>query len=299
MSSRYLNSNNYNDYSEYLGARRCCTTKTAGLQGPQGPRGVQGDEGAQGPPGSQGPQGNGDTGDTGPTGLQGARGINGILGKTGDTGPTGPTGFQGPQGEQGQQGVGGTNSLLGSFFNPDNTFLLANNLKTLNLTDTYINQGVFLAPSLLNPGSNSIYVSQDGVYKVETTVNSQNTDGDEYELSFVHSVNGVQVPNTTSLFSISNSGVGTINTITSGSTNSHFIRLVSGDELTTSTLSNKNITLRRRGATPGFTLGPSFSTNVYLLPYAGIDGVGGATGATGATGPTGPTGPLVSRGLVV
>jgi len=55
----------YGNYSQYLGAQRCCNLKTQGPQGPAGPTGPA----AVGPPGY--------TGSTGYTGM---------------TGPTGPTG---------------------------------------------------------------------------------------------------------------------------------------------------------------------------------------------------------------
>ena len=55
----------YGNYSQYLGAQRCCNLKTQGPQGPLGPTGPA----AVGPPG-----------------------YTGYTGRTGSTGPTGPTG---------------------------------------------------------------------------------------------------------------------------------------------------------------------------------------------------------------
>jgi hypothetical protein len=51
------------NYSNYLGQRRCCDLKTGGSQGPQG---AQGSQGA-----------------IGPRGVQGATGVNGLKGATG------------------------------------------------------------------------------------------------------------------------------------------------------------------------------------------------------------------------
>lgn len=60
----------YNNYTNYLGAQRCCNIPVKGLPGPQGVpgvRGAQGSQGDQGEPGSQGSQGY--------TGAQGSNGI--------------------------------------------------------------------------------------------------------------------------------------------------------------------------------------------------------------------------------
>jgi hypothetical protein len=75
---------NYVNYTQYLGAQRCCNLKTLGPIGPQGPPG----------PASIGPKGNtGAQGNTGPTG-RGCRGATGPAGPAG--GPQGPQGVTGP-----------------------------------------------------------------------------------------------------------------------------------------------------------------------------------------------------------
>ena len=76
-------SRNYANYSQYLGAQRCCSFNGQGPIGPQGPVG----------PASIGPKGDtGYLGDTGPTGRS-------CRGPTGPAGPTsGLTGTQGPTG---------------------------------------------------------------------------------------------------------------------------------------------------------------------------------------------------------
>jgi hypothetical protein len=133
-------SNYYGDYSQYLGAQRCCNLKVQGPPGPRGPagpatigprgftgppgqsftgptgRGCRGPTGEPGPPGGPtgdigptgepGPPGGptGDFGPTGPTGITGPTGPTGTTGTTGDFGPTGPTGDFGPTGPTGPTG---------------------------------------------------------------------------------------------------------------------------------------------------------------------------------------------------
>jgi len=78
-------SRNYANYSQYLGAQRCCDSRGPGPVGPQGPTGP----GAVGPIGNTGPAGKSVTGPTG-RGCMGPTGPSG--GPTGNTGPTGATG---------------------------------------------------------------------------------------------------------------------------------------------------------------------------------------------------------------
>lgn len=77
-------SRNYTNYSQYLGAQRCCNLNSQGPIGPQGPPG----------PASIGPKGDtgypGEIGPTGPTGRS-CKGPTGPAGPaSGLTGPTGP-----------------------------------------------------------------------------------------------------------------------------------------------------------------------------------------------------------------
>jgi hypothetical protein len=86
-------SRNYSNYSQYLGAQRCCNLNGQGPIGPQGPAG----------PASIGPKGDtgypGDIGPTGPTGRS-------CKGPTGPAGPpSGLTGTQGPQGDTGPASI--------------------------------------------------------------------------------------------------------------------------------------------------------------------------------------------------
>jgi len=69
----------FRNYSQYLGAQRCCDSRGPGPVGPQGPTGP----GSVGPIGNTGPTGSSVTGPTG-------RGCAGPTGPSG--GPTGPTG---------------------------------------------------------------------------------------------------------------------------------------------------------------------------------------------------------------
>jgi hypothetical protein len=95
------------NYSQYLGAKRCCDLK---VQGPQGYQGAQGPsavggmgyQGATGALGYQGATGRGCRGTTGAQGYQGVTGpAGGAQGDIGAIGATGATGNIGPQGATG------------------------------------------------------------------------------------------------------------------------------------------------------------------------------------------------------
>ena len=87
------------NYTQYLGAKRCCDLK---VQGPQGPQGSQGRSAV----GGMGPQGA-----TGAQGYQGATG-RGCIGPAGVTGAQGATGPQGATGAQGAEGAAGGAGLI-------------------------------------------------------------------------------------------------------------------------------------------------------------------------------------------
>jgi len=87
------------NYTQYLGAKRCCDLK---VQGPQGPQGAQGRSAV----GGMGPQGA-----TGAQGYQGATG-RGCVGPTGAAGAQGATGPQGATGAQGAEGAAGGAGLI-------------------------------------------------------------------------------------------------------------------------------------------------------------------------------------------
>ena len=92
MSKYYLN------YSQYLGAQKCCDIRTQGPAGPQGPPGPS----AIGP---KGPTGDPGMSFTGPTG----RGCRGPTGPSG--GPTGPTGSSSLWSNVSPTGIGYTGNL--------------------------------------------------------------------------------------------------------------------------------------------------------------------------------------------
>ena len=87
------------NYTQYLGAKRCCDLK---VQGPQGPQG------------SQGPSAIGGMGYQGATGAQGYQGATGrgCIGPQGATGAQGATGPQGATGAQGAEGAAGGAGLI-------------------------------------------------------------------------------------------------------------------------------------------------------------------------------------------
>ena len=98
------------NYTQYLGAKRCCDLK---VQGPQGPQGYQG-------PASVGPMGY--TGATGVTGPQGATGRS----CAGPTGPQGPAG--GPQGATGATGAVGATGPTAITTSVTTIFLVGNQI---------------------------------------------------------------------------------------------------------------------------------------------------------------------------
>lgn len=92
----------YNNYTQYLGAQRCCNLRVQGNEGPPGPTGPA----IIGPMGYTGPTG---VGPTGPTGRS-------CKGDTGPTGPTeiGPTGPTGPNSGTNVSMLGGVATISGS-----------------------------------------------------------------------------------------------------------------------------------------------------------------------------------------
>ena len=86
-------SRNYANYSQYLGAQRCCSLQGQGPIGPQGPPGPAsiGPKGETGYPGIQGPTGATGRSCRGPTGPPGS-----TSGLTGATGPAGDANISGP-----------------------------------------------------------------------------------------------------------------------------------------------------------------------------------------------------------
>jgi hypothetical protein len=98
-----------------------------GPAGPQGLQGIQGEKGEKGDTGTTGATGpQGEKGDTGAIGATGAIGEQGLMGPIGPMGPAGPqgekgdtgaigaTGPQGPQGEKGDTGATGLQGPAGT-----------------------------------------------------------------------------------------------------------------------------------------------------------------------------------------
>lgn len=124
----------YGNYSQYLGAQRCCDFRGQGPQGEQGPTGPVsiGAVGNTGPTGPSvtGPTGRSCMGPTGYTGYTGAMGSTGYTGSTGSTGPTGATGNTGSTGSfpipiyaAGAKGVISYNTG-GYYYDSDKTFII-------------------------------------------------------------------------------------------------------------------------------------------------------------------------------
>jgi len=94
------------NYSEYLGARRCCDLRGLGPVGPQG--------------------------EIGPAGPIGSAGYEGA---TGPTGPQGSTGV-GCRGPQGYQGVPGTTNQSFTWVGQDTNISITNGAPVVRLTET-------------------------------------------------------------------------------------------------------------------------------------------------------------------
>ena len=146
----------YGNYSQYLGAQRCCNLKTQGPQGPAGPTGPA----AVGPPGY--------TGSTGYTGM---------------TGPTGPTGnaYWDPSGVTGISYindiyVGGRSYLSGGITSITTSTLITisgtsititgNNLKFNNF---YLNYGSGSAATITTINFTTVPLNCDYIIAVNTT----------------------------------------------------------------------------------------------------------------------------------
>ena len=169
------------NYSQYLGAKRCCDLKTQGSQGPQGfqgtgsqgatgAQGSQGFQGATGATGAQGSQGfQGATGAQGSQGFQGDTGATGAQGSQGTTGDIGPQGFQGDTGAQGAQGLQGVTGAagalgyFGSFYGDTGITPPAGLTGLLYVNQTDINNGVIL----VSPATGEFTIQNPGIYNIQ------------------------------------------------------------------------------------------------------------------------------------
>ena len=271
------------NYTQYLGAKRCCDLK---VQGPQGPKGAQG-AAAVGPIGAPGV--------TGPTGAQGATG-RGCAGPTGAPGAPGVTGTQGATGPQGAEGVAGGAGLL-LYYNlsviptqsgfPAGTFPLQRDITLLGaITPTPSPLSVLwrLEPYVTTPFTISggtyqsiIYASGAGTIQIQNIF-------DEAGAQLAFDSNTVTVSGAIAPYIL----LGTINSTpaTFNSTTNRYINLVftvagSVDITYQDTTQYSHINF----ITPVFVQGQTGAQGA-----TGATGVQGATGATGAQGDTGATG---------
>ena len=169
-------SRNYANYSQYLGAQRCCDSRGPGPVGPQGPTGP----GAVGPIGNTGPTGSSVTGPTG----RGCAGPTGPIGPSGPAGgPTGAQGVTGPQGDTGAQGVTGPQGDTGGTpWTPTNFSTGATGYTGIGYTGDvmvfgklYVQGGIdptylALTPQGLNPipaGLDGIWIENGGSLRVQ------------------------------------------------------------------------------------------------------------------------------------
>ena len=116
------------NYSQYLGARRCCDLRVQGAQGPQGAQGAAsvGPVGYQGATGAQGYQGATGRGCAGPTGPQGLNGV------------TGPQGVTGPSQWIPMNGLGTTGGYTGIGVTGQDVLIYGNLLVTGGIDPTYL-----------------------------------------------------------------------------------------------------------------------------------------------------------------
>ena len=264
-------SRNYANYSQYLGAQRCCSLQGQGPIGPQGPAG----------PASIGPKG--ETGYQGPTGATGRS----CRGPTGPPGPGGITGLQGATGPPGEVVIAGpgTGSILlrngSNVYYSDiatlneqainisgNIIPTQTNVYTLGLTGERWKE-IFMGPGSLN------IAGPTG--SVPATIGS-NLSGIAYsQFGFVTPFLNVG-PNINTLVPLGT--IGGWNISGTGPSGGVFTDLVA-----------QLIDLGGTGLT-----GPVYSllfNNGYTgsTGPTGVTGVTGSTGPTGVTGSTGPTGP--------
>ena len=286
----YLNKKYYiyilmsSNYTQYLGAKRCCDLK---VQGPQGPKGAQG-AAAVGPIGAPGV--------TGPTGAQGATG-RGCAGPTGAPGAPGVTGTQGATGPQGAEGVAGGAGLI-LYYNltviptqsgfPAGTFPLQRVIGGLTTTISPSPTSVLwrLEPYVTTPFTISGGTYQSVIYASSGTVGTIQIQNifDEAGAQLAFDSNTVTVSGAIAPYIL----LGTINSTpaTFNSTTNRYIDLVftitgSVDITYQDTTQYSHINF----ITPVFVQGQTGAQGA-----TGATGVQGATGATGAQGDTGATG---------
>jgi hypothetical protein len=198
-----------------------------GVQGNVGPQGPQGDPGIQGNVGPQGPQGDpGVQGNVGPQGPQGDPGIQGNVGPQGPQGDPGIQGNVGPQGPQGDPGVQGNVGPQGPQGDPG----IQGNVGPQGP------QGIQGIPG--NDGAAGPTGPQGGIGLIEngnnTTVSGSGTAADPYKID-TPSIPATTVSNTstantltTTVNTITGTGVNIINSNTLEAVNGNLISTVNG-----------------------------------------------------------------------
>lgn len=209
-------------------------TGPAGANGATGPTGAAGANGATGPTGSAGANGatgpTGVAGPAGPTGPAGANGANGITGATGPagsagaagpTGPSGANGMAGPTGPSGANGINGSNGATGATGPTGSAgtseyayiYNVSAQFNTLGSAVSFDSNGPMSSGITHNPGSSFIFINVSGVYKIEYSVSTTQTN--QYSIY----LNGVSVPG-------SRYGEGNTNTQNNGWV---FVNVTAGD----------------------------------------------------------------------
>jgi hypothetical protein len=267
------------NYTQYLGAKRCCDLK---VQGPKGPQGYQG-------PSAVG--GMGYQGATGPQGYQGSTG-RGCIGPTGAQGATGP---QGATGAQGVEGIAGGAGLI-LYYNYSLGPIAGGRYplqRSTNGTPTTVPfTGTTDVLWQLNPTVTSPFSISGGSYQSVIFASSSST-------GTIQIISVTQQDSGTSIASISN------DPIVSGATVTPYIlfgNIEQGPFNFNTSNSYINLTLRINGTvnitfqTPGAYSNISFITPVLIQGPTGAQGDTGAQGATGAQGFQGVTGATGAQG---
>ena len=147
-------------------------------------------------------------GSVGYTGSQGEIGYTGSVGYTGSQGEIGYTGSVGYTGSAsevigytGSVGyTGSTIPIYGSFWDNDTVQANLSTGANISISNVYANSGVYI----LNDGQ--IKFTTDGVYKIEYSLQFQNSDNKQNSVFVWLRKNGVTIPNTSSYFTIHSGG---------------------------------------------------------------------------------------------
>lgn len=268
-----------------------------GVDGPQGATGPQGIQGATGPTGPAGATGAGATGAEGATGPTGATGPAGATG-AGSTGATGVAGATGPQGATGLTGSGGALGYWGSFWDTTAT------QEATTTTDSYV-----ISIGQSDPASTGVSITSGtrltfahtGVYNIQYSLQFTNADtgNSNNNVDVWIRKNGVDVPDTNSVYALPNSAGGVDGKLIAAV--NYMLSLTAGDyiEFVWAT-TDIDIYLETipAGSTPTVPESPCAIITAQQVMYTqigptgatGVQGSPGTVGATGSEGPQGATG---------